>query len=99
MLLYIYSLMGCPYSLKSEETLKLYKPKIMKVSKNEKDKYKKMNNMSTFPQIFLVDNDSNIKIGGYNDMIELLAKIFKNEEINYSNDDANKLKKFFLNKN
>ena len=43
MLLYIYSLIGCPYSLKSEETLKLYKPKIMKVSQNEKDKYKKMN--------------------------------------------------------
>ena len=98
MILQIYSLIGCPYSLKSEETLKLYKPKIFKVEQNEKDKYKKMNNMNTFPQIFLVDNDIKIKIGGYDNMMDLLERIFKNENINYPKDEADKLRKFFLNK-
>ena len=99
MMLHIYSLVGCPYSIKSEETLKPYKPKIIKIEQNEKEKYKKMNNMNTFPQIFLVDdNNKKIKIGGYDIMIELLAKIFKNESINYPKDEADKLKKFFLNK-
>ena len=37
----IYSLEGCPYSIKSESLLKLYNPKIIKVSQAEKDKYKK----------------------------------------------------------
>ena len=53
MSLIIYSLEGCPYSMKSESLLKLYKPKIVKVSQLEKEKYKKQNNMNTFPQIFL----------------------------------------------
>ena len=41
MQLIIYSLEGCPYSMKSESLLKLYKPKIVKVTQAEKDKYKK----------------------------------------------------------
>jgi glutaredoxin len=84
--------------MESEKILKPYKPQILKVNQIEKDKYKKENGMNTFPQIFLIDNNKKIKIGGYTDTIELLDKIFKNESINYSNNDAEKLKKFFLNK-
>ena len=99
MLLYIYSLEGCPYSIKSESKFIAYKPDIIKVSQSEKNKYKKMNKMDTFPQIFLVDNDEKIKIGGYSDTINLLALIFENKKINYSKNDAERLKKFFLNNN
>jgi len=94
MQLVIYSLEGCPYSMRSESLLKLYKPKIVKVSQAEKDKYKKQNDMTTFPQIFL----DNIKIGGLDNITALLAKIFNGEKINFNNEDSDKLVKFFLNK-
>jgi len=94
MTLTIYSLEGCPYSMRSESLLKLYKPKIVKVSQTEKDKYKKQNDMTTFPQIFL----DNIKIGGLDSVTALLAKIFNGEKINFNNEDSDKLIKFFLNK-
>lgn len=94
MSLIIYSLEGCPYSMKSESLLKLYKPKIFKVSQSEKEKYKKQNDMNTFPQIFL----DKIQIGGLDSVTALLAKIFNNEKINFNTTDADKLIKFFLNK-
>ena len=94
MTLTIYSLEGCPCSMRSESLLKLYKPKIVKVSQTEKDKYKKQNDMTTFPQIFL----DNIKIGGLDSVTALLAKIFNGEKINFNNEDSDKLIKFFLNK-
>jgi len=80
--------------------LKPYEPQIIKVEQNEKNKYKKMNNMATFPQIFLVDEDKNnrIKIGGLDSTVELLDNIFKNKSIDYEDSEGKELKKFFLNK-
>jgi hypothetical protein len=77
-----------------------YEPQIIKVEQTEKNKYKKMNNMATFPQIFLVNEDTNkrIKIGGLDSTVELLDNIFKNKSIDYEDYDAKQLKKFFLNK-
>ncbi len=101
MILHIYSLVGCPFSMKAVETLKLYKPKIITVTQDEKQKYKKLNDMTTFPQIFLVEKDnenSRIKIGGYSETIELLTKIFNKDTIPYNKSDSDKLVKFFLNK-
>jgi glutaredoxin len=98
MLLRIYSLENCPYSEQAEIKFKAYNPDVIKVSQLKKNEYKKMNGMNTFPQIFLVDGNEKIKIGGYNDTIDLLAHIFKNETINYPKDKAEKLQKFFLNK-
>ena len=100
MKLYIYSLIGCPYSIKSESLLDPYKPQIIKVEQNEKNKYKKMNNMDTFPQIFLVNEESEvrIKIGGLDNTVELLNNIFNKKSIDYSTEDSKQLKKFFLNK-
>ncbi len=96
MKLEIYSLIGCPYSMKSESLLRLYKPNIHKVSQEEKDKYKQQNSMETFPQIFLLDENDKTKIGGYSDVKDLLSKIFKNEKINL--DNSEEIIKFFLNK-
>jgi glutaredoxin len=99
MKLFIYSLVGCPWSLKSEEILKPYKANIIKVDQSEKNKFKKMNNMNTFPQIFLLD-DSNksIKIGGYDDTMKLLSDIFESKSINYDDKDTKSLVNFFNNK-
>jgi glutaredoxin len=96
MILEIYSLVGCPYSMKAEKLLKLYKPNIYKVSQKEKETYKQKNKMDTFTQIFLLDKNERTKIGGYSDVIELLSKIFKNEKINFENSEE--VIKFFLNK-
>jgi glutaredoxin len=99
MKLQIYSLEGCPYSIKSEAMLKLCKPEIIKVSQYEKDKYKTLNKMDTFPQIFLIDDTKKIKIGGLNDTIDLLNQIYKinnlQKNIKYTDSDMNILKKFF----
>jgi len=93
MKLLIYSLIGCPFSMKSEKLLKAYNPTIYKVDQTEKDEYKQKNGMSTFPQIFLVDDSKNkIKIGGYDDTKKLLSNIFNNT---YNEKDS--LRKFFLN--
>ena len=99
MKLFIYSLVGCPWSLKGEQILKPYQANIIKVDQSEKDKFKKMNNMNTFPQIFL-ENDSKklIKIGGYTETMTLLSNIFENKPIDYSENDAQSLKNFFNNK-
>jgi len=97
-MLYIYSLDVCPYSIKSEKLLKPYKPTIIKVSSIEKEKYKIENKMNTFPQIFLVYKNIKIKIGGLDDTVNLLDKIFKNNDISYSNEEKKLLINFFLNK-
>ena len=99
MKLFIYSLVGCPWSLKSENKLKAYNPNIIKVDQSEKSKFKKMNNMNTFPQIFLIDdNEKAIKIGGYDATMQLLSDIFENKDIvAYNDKDKQSLINFFTN--
>jgi len=100
MRLYIYSLINCPYSMKAEILLVKYNPEIIKVKSSKKSYYNDLNNMQTFPQIFLIDEESDykIKIGGYDDTKILLKKIFNNKKIDYSKDDSIILENFFLNK-
>ena len=80
----IYSLFGCPFS---EAAVKLLEDneiehKVIKINQEEKNDCKIKNNMSTFPQIFYVDNNGNTeKIGGYdnlNNILELKINIKKN---------------------
>lgn len=97
MKLIIYSLIGCPYSMKAEKLLEKYQPKIIKVSYQEKEQIKRQNNMPTFPQIFLEDENEKIKIGGLDNTVNLLRKIFNKQEIEYTKNESEKLKKFFLN--
>ena len=74
----IYSLIGCYFSQKSELIMMDYKLgkklKIIKVNQKDKDKFKKKNNMNTFPQIFLVNGKNKIKIGG-SDKLENILRI------------------------
>lgn len=65
MLIYIYSLEGCPFSKKAEILSKKLKSSkicnlnekiqttIFKIKQYEKNIYKKKNNYQTFPQIFI----------------------------------------------
>jgi glutaredoxin len=58
--LQIYSLIGCYFSQKAELSMMDFKLgdklEIIKVEDEEKEKYKKLNKMNTFPQIFLLNN-------------------------------------------
>ena len=79
----IYSLIDCPYSESACKLLETnnIRHKVIKVHQNNKEKYKKENNMNTFPQIFHINNIQKTKIGGYDDIkkfIELKNKINKN---------------------
>jgi glutaredoxin len=70
-----YILKGCPYSMMANEILKNNpKNQLVYVDYNEKNKYKQLNNMKTFPQIFYVKNNIKYKIGGYDDLSSLLNK-------------------------
>ena len=78
----IYSLNGCGYSKAAVETLNKYniKYKIYNVDWSNKDDYKRMNNMTTFPQIFYKKNGSKIKIGGNNDLDYIINLINETKE-------------------
>jgi glutaredoxin len=70
----LYVLEGCPYCINSINMLNEYniKYKAIIVQPSEKDYYKKLNKMNTFPQIFMKANkDKFIKIGGNNDLVNL----------------------------
>jgi len=78
----IYSLEGCPYSKNAEMLLKNIKnKKIIKVSQNDKDEYKIKNKMSTFPQIFLINGNQKIKIGGNDNLTNIINLIKNNKKI------------------
>ena len=63
MSLLVYSLVGCPYSLRCEQLVKDINHKLVKVKYADKEKYKKMNQWSSYPQVFFVDgNESSCSI-------------------------------------
>jgi glutaredoxin len=78
-MIYIYSLVGCPFSEASENlVIQLKIPnKIIKVrTEIEKNKYKKLHNMQTFPQIFFENSKGNIiKIGGYQEFKSIIEEL------------------------
>jgi glutaredoxin len=70
-----YILIGCPYSMMADEILKKNSNnKLIYVNHNEKEIYKKSNDMLTFPQIFYIKDTIQYKIGGYHELSILLDK-------------------------
>jgi glutaredoxin-related protein len=92
-----YILDGCGYSRKSKDILsKNKKNKMIRVTHNDKENYKKKNNMNTFPQIFGVYKNQKVLpqeylIGG-NDDLEYLLEI---KEIVKQKLKENKLQEYF----
>jgi len=82
----IYSLNGCGYSRAAVETLKKnnIKHEIINVDWDNKEDYKRSNNMQTFPQVFFKKKSSSrIKIGGNSDLnniLDLVKKTKKNKK-------------------
>jgi glutaredoxin len=82
-----YILKDCPYSMMANEILqKNSNNKLILVDYNEKEKYKRENDMTTFPQIFFVKNQIRYKIGGYDNLSYLLDKNkLKDKKLLYKN--------------
>lgn len=73
--LILYVLDGCPYcnrALDIVEQRGLSYKKIV-VSQDRKNYYKKLHGMNTFPQIFMANNGTTWKIGGYDDLVSYLS--------------------------
>lgn len=72
----LYVLEGCPYCNKALQILKDNKIKYSTIypeNNEEKELFKKQNNMNTFPQIFLQINSENyMKMGGCDNLIEIM---------------------------
>jgi glutaredoxin len=84
----LYVLEHCPYCNNSLNILKenniKYKSIIVPNTTEDKNFYKKQNNMSTFPQIFMqIDKDNFMKVGGNSDLIEIIehCNYIKNSNI------------------
>ena len=77
----VYGLSYCPWTGKAEKLLKKNKIKfkVILVSDKDKDKYKKKHDMKTFPQIFY----RNKKIGGYEDLEELMGILKTIDQSNF----------------
>ena len=91
--LVVYSLIGCPYSIRTENILndKKINFNLIKVKQEEKQKIKEKNAMRTFPQIFFNSNNQNIKIGGHDNIVELFSIIDQNK---YNNNFENLVSEF-----
>ena len=90
----IYTLQYCPYCNYALKLLDQYniKYKNIIVNPDDKNKIKKINNMDTFPMIFIKKNKNNIKIGGSSDLLKLINI---SEDIKKSNLDINIIYNFF----
>ena len=71
--------------------------KLIFLDNNEKEKYKRENDMTTFPQIFFVKNQIRYKIGGYDNLSYLLDKNKLNDKkLLYKNLNLDIPYRFFL---
>jgi glutaredoxin len=71
----LYVLKGCPYCNNALMLLKEnnIKHKAIVVEDKDKEKYKKINKMNTFPQIFInINGDNYFKLGGNDDLVETM---------------------------
>jgi len=71
----LYVLKGCPYCDNALMLLKEnnIKHKSILVEGKDIEKYKKINKMNTFPQIFInIDANNYFKIGGNDDLVETM---------------------------
>lgn len=75
----LYVLKTCPYCINSLKILKenniKFKEIIVENTEEAKNFYKKQNGMNSFPQIFMkIDKDNYMKIGGNDNLIEVLKQ-------------------------
>lgn len=99
--LYVVSKQGCPFSKAAENLLNeqnIKQVKIKSVDESNKNKYKN-DQINTFPQIYLRNNNNKLLIGGYNELTSTIDKLkdcnniedFIKEKSHFSKIQAKKL--------
>ena len=73
---------NCPYSIAAAELLTNHKIKFKKILVNHETKYKyKTEQISTFPQIYLLNNKVEILLGGYSDLEDIINIINSSDKL------------------
>jgi glutaredoxin len=74
---------NCPYSMAAIELLNNNKIKFNKIIVNNNTKHEyKTDKISTFPQIYMINNDEEILLGGYSDIEEIIDIINSSTKLN-----------------
>jgi glutaredoxin len=93
--LFVYSLEGCGYSKACLDTLNNLniEYQVIRVSYDEKEKYKIPNVIETYPQIYLKKNNTkgSLLLGGYSDLKNIIDTFINSPY------DENKINNFILN--
>ena len=78
----------CPYSIAAVELLNNYNIKFQKklVKQNNKEKFK-TNEISTFPQIYIINKNEKLLLGGYSDLEEIINIINKSKNLDKIKDE------------
>jgi glutaredoxin len=78
---------NCPYSIAAVKLLNNYNIKFQKilVKQNNKEKFK-TNEISTFPQIYMINNNEQLLLGGYSDLEEII-NIIKSKNLDKIKDE------------
>lgn len=83
----MYGLKHCPFCIKAQQMLEMHNTphKTVWVADNEKEKYKKLNKMSTFPQLFYkpLRSKKRVKLGGSDDLekLYLVARVINQQDL------------------
>ena len=82
-LLKVIVLENCPYSMSAVELLSNYNIPFKKIMVNQNTKHKyKTDKISTFPQVYIVNKDEELLLGGYVDIEEIMDLVNKYKNLN-----------------
>ncbi len=82
---------NCPYSIAAVELLTNHNIKFTKILVNQETKHKyKTEQISTFPQIFLNNNNNKILLGGYSDLEDIINIINSSTKLETIKNKLNK---------
>lgn len=89
----------CPYSIAAVELLENYNIPFEKilVKQNNKEKFK-TEKISTFPQIYIINNNEELLLGGYSDIEEIINIINNSKKLEKIKDKLNNKYSKFDNK-
>jgi glutaredoxin len=82
---------NCPYSIAANELLTNYHIPFQKIIVNQNNKAKYKNDLiSTFPQIYILNKNKEILLGGYNDIEEIIDIINSSNNLDILKEKLNK---------
>jgi glutaredoxin len=82
---------NCPYSIAAAELLTNHNIEFKKIMVNQETKSKyKTDKISTFPQIYIINNGNELLLGGYSDLEEIINILNSSTKLNIIKNKLNK---------